>query len=160
MTDSLMQAGVCVEPFRFEVQHRPRPETVPEGWVLVDLARVGPCGTDYHILEGRHPDLAYPRGIGHEPSGHVAGDAAGWRKGQRVVVNPYIACGTCHARRRGKPNCCMAIAASRAFTATAACARASRFRRGTSTPPRGFRPTRPRWSNSWPSPPMPSAGPR
>lgn len=109
MTESMMQAGVCVEPFRFELQDRPRPETAPEGWVLVDLARAGLCGTDYHIFEGKHPYLAYPRVIGHELAGHVAEEAAGWRKGQLVVVNPYIACGNCHACRRGKPNCCVAI---------------------------------------------------
>jgi 2-desacetyl-2-hydroxyethyl bacteriochlorophyllide A dehydrogenase len=85
------------------------PQTAPEGWVLVDTASVGICGTDYHIFEGKHPFLEYPRVIGHELSGHVAADAPGWAKGQLVVVNPYVSCGTCHACTRGKPNCCMAI---------------------------------------------------
>lgn len=104
-----MLCGVCVEAGRFELVERPVPQTAPEGWVLIDLVAAGLCGTDYHIFEGKHPYLQYPRVIGHELSGVVAQSAQGWTKGQLVVVNPYIACGTCHACKRGKPNCCMAI---------------------------------------------------
>ncbi|WP_128255595.1 zinc-binding alcohol dehydrogenase family protein [Falsirhodobacter deserti] len=101
-----MKAGICVEPGRFEVQSRPQPE-VPEGWVLVDIAAIGICGTDYHIFEGKHPFLEYPRVIGHELSGHIA---SGPDAGRLVVVNPYLSCGTCRACRCGKPNCCSNIA--------------------------------------------------
>ena len=104
-----MMSGVCVEPGRFSLVERDLPVAAPEGWVLVDLAAAGLCGTDFHIFEGKHPFLAYPRVIGHELSGYVAADAGEWRRGQRVVINPYIACGTCRACQRGKPNCCMAI---------------------------------------------------
>lgn len=104
-----MQSGTCVAPGQFEVVTRPVPQEAPEGWVLVDTAAVGICGTDYHIFEGKHPFLEYPRVIGHELSGYVAADAPGWAKGQLVVVNPYVSCGTCHACTRDKPNCCMAI---------------------------------------------------
>lgn len=104
-----MLCGVSVEPGRFELVVRPLPQSAPEGWVLVDLAAAGLCGTDYHIHEGKHPYLQYPRVIGHELSGHVTEAAHGFAKGQLVVINPYVACGTCHACQRGKPNCCMAI---------------------------------------------------
>ncbi|WP_050522175.1 zinc-binding alcohol dehydrogenase family protein [Pseudorhodobacter wandonensis] len=104
-----MPCGVCIAPGQFAVVPRDMPQTAPKGWVLVDTASVGICGTDYHIFEGKHPFLEYPRVIGHELSGHVAADAPGWAKGQLVVVNPYVSCGTCHACTRGKPNCCMAI---------------------------------------------------
>jgi 2-desacetyl-2-hydroxyethyl bacteriochlorophyllide A dehydrogenase len=104
-----MQSGTCVAPGRFEVVTQPMPQEAPEGWVLIDTAAVGICGTDYHIYEGKHPFLDYPRVIGHELSGHIAADAPGWTKGQLVVVNPYVSCGICHACTRGKPNCCMAI---------------------------------------------------
>lgn len=104
-----MRCGVCVQPGEFRVEMRPAPLEAPPGWVLVDIAAVGLCGTDYHIFEGAHPFLAYPRVIGHELSGVVAEAAEGWEAGQRVVVNPYVSCGNCRACRRGKPNCCMAI---------------------------------------------------
>lgn len=104
-----MPCGVCTAPGQFEVVTRDLPQAAPEGWVLVDTAAAGICGTDYHIFEGKHPFLDYPRVIGHELSGHIAADAPGWAKGQLVVINPYVSCGTCHACKRGKPNCCMAI---------------------------------------------------
>jgi len=104
-----MRCGVCVAPGEFALQTRPRPETAPDGWVLIDIEAMGICGTDYHILEGKHPFLAYPRVIGHELSGRVVRDVEGWSAGTLVVVNPYLACGTCRACLRGKPNCCSAI---------------------------------------------------
>ncbi len=101
-----MLCGTCIEPGRFELETRPIPGEAPEGWVLVDIRAVGLCGTDYHIFEGTHPYLAYPRLIGHELSGIVAEDVAGWAAGQLVVINPYFACGMCRACLKGKPNCC------------------------------------------------------
>lgn len=104
-----MPAGVVVEPGIFAIEERPVPVDAPEGWVLIDICAVGLCGTDYHILEGKHPFLAYPRVIGHELSGRVVADGGGWSAGDLVVVNPYLSCGTCRACRRGKPNCCTRI---------------------------------------------------
>ena len=102
-----MACGVCVEPGTFAVEDRPMPADPPEGWVLLDVAAIGLCGTDYHIYEGNQPFLAYPRLIGHELSGHVA---TGPDAGRLMVVNPYLSCGTCRACKRGKPNCCTGIA--------------------------------------------------
>lgn len=102
----MMQCVVCDEPGRMSIHERDLPGQAPEGWVLVDIAAAGICGTDYHIFEGKHPFLQYPRLIGHELSGHVA---SGPNKGQLVVINPYVSCGTCRACRRGKPNCCTRI---------------------------------------------------
>lgn len=104
-----MTCGVCVRPGEFRIEARPLPDRAPAGWVLVDISAMGICGTDYHIFEGKHPFLAYPRVIGHELSGRVARDAEGWAAGTLVVINPYISCGTCRACRRGKPNCCARI---------------------------------------------------
>lgn len=102
-----MDCGVCVTPGTFAVEARAKPTEAPAGHRLVDIAAVGICGTDYHIFEGKHPFLDYPRVIGHELSGHIVD---GPEAGTLVVVNPYISCGTCRACRRGKPNCCTRIA--------------------------------------------------
>ena len=102
----MMESIVCVEPGQMALEQRPRPVKAPEGWVLVDIAAIGICGTDYHIFEGKHPFLDYPRVIGHELSGHIA---SGPDAGKLVVINPYISCGACRACRRGKPNCCSAV---------------------------------------------------
>ena len=104
-----MTCGVCVEPGLFELREMPLPAEAPAGWALVDICAVGICGTDYHIFEGKHPYLNYPRVIGHELSGRLVADAAGLAAGDLVVVNPYVSCGACHACKRGKPNCCEKI---------------------------------------------------
>jgi 2-desacetyl-2-hydroxyethyl bacteriochlorophyllide A dehydrogenase len=81
---------------------------VPVGWVPLDVVRVGICGTDYHIYHGKQPFLSYPRIMGHEVSGYVRNDYSGdaFAKGDLVIANPYLACGTCHACAIAKPNCC------------------------------------------------------
>lgn len=105
-----MLCGTCVAPGQFALTRQPMPIHAPDGWVLVNIAAVGICGTDYHIYEGKHPFLEYPRVIGHELSGYVVADHGPWQAGQLVVINPYLACGSCRACTRGKPNCCTDIA--------------------------------------------------
>lgn len=107
---------VCVAPGQLRVEPRPAP-ALRSGQVLVRPLRVGICGTDYHIFEGAHPFLKYPRVMGHELAVEVveaAPDDAGAAvdappPGEVCVVNPYNACGQCNACRRGKPNCCVRI---------------------------------------------------
>jgi 2-desacetyl-2-hydroxyethyl bacteriochlorophyllide A dehydrogenase len=106
-----MQAVVCRKPGEVALEERPEPIR-GETEVLVGVRRIGLCGTDFHIFEGSHPYLNYPRIIGHEFSGEVLEAPAGsdLRPGQTVVINPYVSCGACIACRNGKPNCCVRIA--------------------------------------------------
>jgi len=106
-----MHALVCRAPGELALDDRPEPERGSTD-VLVQVRRVGVCGTDFHIFEGSHPFLEYPRVIGHELAGEVleARPGSAFRPGQTVVVNPYLSCGSCLACRKGKPNCCMKIA--------------------------------------------------
>ena len=85
----------------------PRPAP---GEVLVRPLRVGICGTDYHIFEGKHPFLDYPRVMGHELAVEVVDATESLKASEVCVVNPYLACGHCVACRNGKPNCCVRIA--------------------------------------------------
>ncbi|HEV2515673.1 MAG TPA: zinc-binding alcohol dehydrogenase family protein [Devosia sp.] len=106
-----MHALVCRQPGMLELETRPIP-TRGEGEALVRPLRVGICGTDYHIYEGKHPFLEYPRVMGHELAVEVleAPPGCGFEAGEISVVNPYISCGSCIACRSGKPNCCVRIA--------------------------------------------------
>jgi 2-desacetyl-2-hydroxyethyl bacteriochlorophyllide A dehydrogenase len=106
MTDAL----VCVQPGQLRIEQRPAP-VAESGHVLVRPRRVGICGTDYHIYEGNQPFLSYPRVMGHELAVEVVENSLGIGPavGTICVVNPYLACGTCHACVRGNPNCCMKI---------------------------------------------------
>jgi 2-desacetyl-2-hydroxyethyl bacteriochlorophyllide A dehydrogenase len=89
---------------------RPTPRSDP-GHALVRPRRVGICGTDYHIFEGKHPFLQYPRVMGHELAVEVieAPAESGLAPGEVCVVNPYLSCGRCIACLAGKPNCCVRI---------------------------------------------------
>src|SRR5579883_931382 len=106
-----MQALVCRKPGELALEERPAPRR-REDEALVRVRRIGICGTDYHIYEGSHPYLNYPRVIGHELSGEVleAPSGSALEPGEIVVVNPYLSCGVCIACRKGKPNCCVNIA--------------------------------------------------
>jgi 2-desacetyl-2-hydroxyethyl bacteriochlorophyllide A dehydrogenase len=106
-----MQAVVCRRPGELVLEELPEPRR-REAEVLVGVRRIGICGTDFHIYQGRHPYLNYPRILGHELSGEVleAPRDSPLRCGQTVVVNPYVACGSCIACRNAKPNCCVRIA--------------------------------------------------
>ncbi|WP_332700728.1 zinc-binding alcohol dehydrogenase family protein [Devosia sp.] len=105
-----MEALECTEPGILNLVRRPVPVRGADE-VLVRPRRMGICGTDFHIYEGKHPFLAYPRIMGHELAVEVveAPSASGFARGEMLVVNPYIACGSCVACRRGKPNCCTSI---------------------------------------------------
>lgn len=110
MDGSLMYALVCSRPGELNFESRPAPHRQPDE-VLVKPLRIGICGTDYHIYEGKHPFLEYPRVMGHELAVEVieAPHGAGHVPGDICVVNPYLSCGTCIACRSGKPNCCVRI---------------------------------------------------
>jgi 2-desacetyl-2-hydroxyethyl bacteriochlorophyllide A dehydrogenase len=105
-----MKAVVCVEPGRLELADRPLPGA-KEGWIAVDIRAIGVCGTDFHIFQGKHPFMEYPRLLGHELSGVVAEGSGTARlpAGTAVVINPYLHCGTCIACRKGRFNCCMRL---------------------------------------------------
>ena len=106
----MMRALVCRMPGELSVEQRPRPVRGKDE-VLVRVSRIGVCGTDYHILQGRHPYLDYPRVMGHELAVEVVEAPAGAELdlGEICVVNPYISCGHCIACRKGRPNCCVDI---------------------------------------------------
>ncbi|AZO03262.1 MULTISPECIES: zinc-binding alcohol dehydrogenase family protein [unclassified Mesorhizobium] len=106
-----MKAVVCRSPGDLVLEDRAAPGAPPPGWARVAVSHVGICGTDYHIFEGKHPFLAYPRIMGHEVSGIIVekGEGIDLAVGEAVIINPYLSCGQCIACRHGKPNCCVRI---------------------------------------------------
>lgn len=106
-----MKAVVCRSPGELALEDRAAPGAPPPGWARVAVSHVGICGTDYHIFEGKHPFLAYPRIMGHEVSGTIVekGEGVDLAVGEPVIINPYLSCGKCIACRNGKPNCCVKI---------------------------------------------------
>jgi L-iditol 2-dehydrogenase len=73
---------------------------------LVRVTDVGVCGSDIHWWhEGRigAERILKPLILGHECSGVIEG---GPRHGQRVAIDPAIACGRCRFCEEGNPNLC------------------------------------------------------
>jgi 2-desacetyl-2-hydroxyethyl bacteriochlorophyllide A dehydrogenase len=86
-------------------------EELPErssGEVLIEIKRIGICGTDLHAYRGNQPFFTYPRVLGHELAGGVveADPDSALTAEDQVIVIPYLECGRCIACRNGKPNCC------------------------------------------------------
>ncbi len=74
--------------------------------VAVRVSHSGICGTDLKIYHGAIP-VDYPRIMGHEMVGVVVeGGDDRIRNGQRVIVDPCLYCGVCHACRAGRTSLC------------------------------------------------------
>lgn len=98
-----------VEPLtgvRLESAEIPTPAP---GQALVQSTLVGICGSDIHALAGQHPFLASTYLPGHEATGVVTALGEGvdsLELGQRVLLKPNVACGTCLNCRAGRSNAC------------------------------------------------------
>lgn len=108
-----MRAFVLHGPGEGSVDEVPAPVAGP-GEVVVDVARVGVCGTDVELFGGEMAYLAqghaaYPLRPGHEWCGVVAsvGDGVdrGWL-GRRVTGDTMLGCGSCRRCRRGRQHVC------------------------------------------------------
>lgn len=83
------------------------------GEVLVRSTAVGICGSDTHAVAGHHPFLTAPYVPGHEATGIVEALGEGvdtFRVGQRVLLKPNVACGTCANCLAGRTNACGSLA--------------------------------------------------
>lgn len=104
-----MRALVLTGPGRAEVQDVAPPQPAA-GQVVVDVERVGVCGTDLELFSGEMSYLhtgasSYPLRPGHEWCGTVtaagAGVDEGW-VGRRVTGDTMIGCGHCRRCRQGR----------------------------------------------------------
>ncbi|GAA1260381.1 alcohol dehydrogenase catalytic domain-containing protein [Sphaerisporangium rubeum] len=108
-----MRAFVITAPGRGAVQDVPSP-VPPRGEVVVDVERVGLCGTDVEFFSGEmsylHTGQArYPLRIGHEWCGVVSAVGAevdpSWL-GRRVTGDTMLGCGRCERCVAGRRHVC------------------------------------------------------
>lgn len=90
----------------FEID-KPIPKS---GEVLLKVEMVGFCGGDLNGFKGLFPLQEYPNILGHEVGAVIEelGEDVPLhlRIGSKVTLYPYLACGTCVACRKGRPNAC------------------------------------------------------
>lgn len=90
----------------FEID-KPIPKS---GEVLLKVEMVGFCGGDMNGFKGLFPLQEYPNILGHEVGAVIEelgeGVPSHLRIGSKVTLYPYLACGTCVACRKGRPNAC------------------------------------------------------
>ncbi|MGC8601276.1 MAG: zinc-dependent alcohol dehydrogenase [Thermoprotei archaeon] len=103
-----MKAISIVGPEKLAEVEVPEPRAGP-GQVVIEVKRVGICGSDLHVFVAKHPDVKLPVIPGHEFSGTVVevGEGATHKVGDRVVVEPLITDGTCYYCKRGEYNRCI-----------------------------------------------------
>jgi 2-desacetyl-2-hydroxyethyl bacteriochlorophyllide A dehydrogenase len=106
-----VRAARIVAPGQIEITTVDDPVPGPID-VVVEVAAVGLCGTDLHILAGEHGRL--PVIPGHEIAGTVVAvgaDVVGVRVGDAVAVDPSLPCESCRMCRRGRQNLCDTLGA-------------------------------------------------
>ncbi|EPR67581.1 zinc-binding alcohol dehydrogenase family protein [Cyclobacterium qasimii] len=101
-----MKVISCERPGLFSNKETEIPQAI-EGEVLVNIKKLGVCGTDLHAFAGNQAFFTYPRILGHEIAAQVAQpNGSLFGEGEPVVVIPYLHCGQCSACKAGKTNCC------------------------------------------------------
>jgi 2-desacetyl-2-hydroxyethyl bacteriochlorophyllide A dehydrogenase len=104
-----MKAVVYVGKDTLEVQNVKAP-VAGDGQILLKNHYASICGSDIHILAGKHPRVVPPLIMGHEGSAEVAAIGASVKTdlkvGDRVVVEPLISCGKCYACKTGLQHIC------------------------------------------------------
>jgi 2-desacetyl-2-hydroxyethyl bacteriochlorophyllide A dehydrogenase len=106
-----MKYIVCEKPGEFLLKEKDAPKR-KENEALLQINKVGICGTDLHAYGGNQAFFTYPRILGHELASEVleiGENERGIKAGDKVVVMPYVSCGECIACRNGKTNCCTNI---------------------------------------------------
>lgn len=100
-----MKSIVYEGPNNVQMRIIPQPN-VEEGYVLIETAYAGICGTDLNIFSGSHPRAQAPLVLGHEVSGTLVTEHPDYPIGTHVTINPLLACGECGACRAGNGHVC------------------------------------------------------
>ena len=104
-----MKAIRLDKPEHFSAVDIEEPGSPGVGEALVEVHRVGICGTDVSGYLGKMPFYTYPVIPGHELGVQVleVGEGVGEVKvGDNCSIEPYMNCQKCYPCKRGATNCC------------------------------------------------------
>ncbi|MBN2149522.1 MAG: alcohol dehydrogenase catalytic domain-containing protein [Anaerolineales bacterium] len=103
-----MKQAVMTAPGQIEFREVAKPSPRPNE-VLLQIKRIGVCGSDIHVFHGLHPYTTYPVVQGHEVSAIVAEvgpGVAGLQASDPVTFMPQLTCGECYPCRHGMYHIC------------------------------------------------------
>lgn len=106
-----MKKAIFTAPYKIEFQDTSIPEIRPDE-VLLKIISIGVCGSDIQMYHGRHKYMTYPVVPGHEVSAvieKVGAQVKDFKVGDRVTVEPQIACGHCYSCSIGRFNVCESL---------------------------------------------------
>ncbi|MGD0979299.1 MAG: zinc-dependent dehydrogenase [Candidatus Bathyarchaeia archaeon] len=106
-----MKTAVYYGPRDVRIEEKEVPE-IGDKELLVKVHACGVCGTDVKTVLRGHPLIKPPAVLGHEIAGEIVRigrDVTEHRKGERVVVAPYVPDGTCYYCLRGRYTLCTGL---------------------------------------------------
>ncbi len=106
-----MRQAVLMNPREILIRQVPdlTSESLAPDQILINVKRIGICGSEIHSYHGKHPATMYPVVQGHEYSGVVAavgGNVTKVTVGDYVTARPQLVCGECNPCRNGRYNVC------------------------------------------------------
>ena len=107
-----MKSAFFTAIHQIEILDEPVPSISRADEVLVRIDRLGVCGSDVHYFtDGRIGDdiVPLPASLGHECAGtvvEVGPSVESLSVGDRVAVDPAVACGECDQCMKGRSNTC------------------------------------------------------
>lgn len=107
-----MRQAILTEPKNIIIRNdvkSPEAKDLQPNEVLINIKRIGICGSEIHSYHGLHPATKYPVVQGHEFSAVViatGSDVTNCKAGDKVTASPQKVCGKCGPCRRGQYNVC------------------------------------------------------
>lgn len=105
---NIMKQAVMTSPGKIIFREVPVPG-ITENQVLIEIKRIGVCGSDVHVYHGKHPYTTYPVVQGHEVSGiivKIGEKVNGLATGDKATFLPQVSCGRCYPCLHGDYHIC------------------------------------------------------
>lgn len=103
-----MKQAIMTDPGQIKFVEIEQPQPCDDE-VLLQVKRIGVCGSDIHVFHGLHPYTSYPVVQGHEVGAVIAEIGAkvrGFTQGDKVVFMPQVTCGVCYPCKHGMYHIC------------------------------------------------------
>ncbi len=104
-----MKQAVMVSPGKIIVANVEDLVDIKDNQILLNIKKIGVCGSDIHVYHGKHPFTPFPVVQGHEYSAvvmKVGKQVKDFAVGDYVTARPQLTCGQCGPCRKGNYNVC------------------------------------------------------